>query len=516
MKRRRYNYLFSLLVAFSLGIDQSDAFVQNQSKFIAGRRATATITHSRVFSGHSRWLIKYHTSKINQCQSCIFGSRRGSTHKNKTSALETVSPIANAVLLIAGTTVGGGFLAIPSIVSPIGFVPSAAGLSGVWAFFVLQNFVLVDCISNARKKTKLESEDECENMGETVDKDDIDHPGIAATAKSAFGRRGEYFVAALLAVLTEATLVSQISRAGSLFPPSMYRIGCATVALSIGAAVFVPRRGITSAPYLNSALTSVFIISSVLLFAAGLPSTDWSRLKASSNVETWAVLPNAIPTFLQLLVYCEILPTVCRMLRYKKASIRLAIVLGSLLPLLLEVSWAGLGIGLVPSGGLGDPVDFLLAAGPVKAPLFVLAISAILTTIIGSYLALQSIVDDIAPNEGGSKIGLTQNPPQWRRRLFSGASIILPGLMIASISPSLFLRAIDFAGSYPVLFLNGILPPAIALAQGNKMKKEGRTGTTQSKSIIIPLLGVSIFLIGASAVPDLMSFVKMLQTLRSG
>jgi hypothetical protein len=55
-------------------------------------------------------------------------------------------------------------------------------------------------------------------------------------------------------------------------------------------------------------------------------------------------------TFLQLLVYCEILPNVCAMLRYEAKRIRVAIVLGSLLPLIAEIGWAALGIGLLPPG----------------------------------------------------------------------------------------------------------------------------------------------------------------------
>ena len=42
-----------------------------------------------------------------------------------------------------------------------------------------------------------------------------------------------------------------------------------------------------------------------------------------------------------------------------------------------------------------DPVDVLLATGPVKRQLFLLAASAIATTIIGSLLALQSAFDDL-------------------------------------------------------------------------------------------------------------------------
>ena len=42
----------------------------------------------------------------------------------------TRGSVGAAILLIAGTTVGGGFLALPSVVAPTGFLPSAIVLTG--------------------------------------------------------------------------------------------------------------------------------------------------------------------------------------------------------------------------------------------------------------------------------------------------------------------------------------------------------------------------------------------------
>ena len=38
--------------------------------------------------------------------------------------------MANAVVLIAGTTVGAGILALPAVTQPVGFLPSTAALTG--------------------------------------------------------------------------------------------------------------------------------------------------------------------------------------------------------------------------------------------------------------------------------------------------------------------------------------------------------------------------------------------------
>jgi tyrosine-specific transport protein len=511
--------------------------------------------------------------------------------------------IGNAALLIAGTTVGGGFLALPSVVAPTGFLPSASALIGIWAYFWYQSMIVVECIiDTAMTRTTsttttrgLQDEDKPPPRNE-------DHPGIAATAKSTFGRRGEAVAVLLLVILTQATLVSQISRAGSLlFPPRYYAVGCAITACSVAALVFgnggspggvpsVPST-VLSPPWtnettsaatvttattvtltmtatsrttsINSFLTLVFVTMAVTLFVTGAPVVqDWSQLFAAAPPCIWTqTLPRAIPTLLQLLVYGEILPTVCQLLHYQVGPIRWAITWGSLVPLFLEVGWAALGLGLVPpssitasgsSSSIGamvvDPVNVLLTAKagyPVRWPLWTLAVTAITTTMIGSYLALQSTWNDLFPQSSSSSSSfssLSSSQPelpqrtapsststfsraiQWlsdqRRELVSASVIVLPSLAIASISPDLFLGAIDFAGSYPVLLLWGLAPPLVAWKQRRRRPTSTTTTSTTPLRVrvqarnkrqahrtlppwaLLASAGLSLSLLGMSAIPD--------------
>ena len=347
--------------------------------------------------------------------------------------------------------------------APSGFVPSATALVGVWAFFLVDSFVVVECLFNARQTQNTKS----------------GNPGIAAAAKSAMGEMGEAAVFLLLVLLTEATLVSQISRAGTLLFPQTgvcqyYRIVCSIVALSVAAKVDGPSSsssdGSTSTirkfiPTMNSLLTIIFCIMAIVLFGAGAPAADWSHLATSGS--GWSNVPAAIPTFLHFLIYGEILPNVCQLLRYQVGPIRLAIALGSVLPLGLEVGWAALGIALLPSitteKVIGDPVNAMLAAGgPIQVPLFILAGAAILTTIIGSYLALNSAFEDLFPPR---IVEHEKKDRGWIFNLVATTSIVAPSLVNASISPDLFLQAIDFAGSYPVVLLWGLAPPTKCILQ---------------------------------------------------
>jgi tyrosine-specific transport protein len=440
--------------------------------------------------------------------------------QERTATEHKITPrnLLNAAFLIAGTTVGGGFLALPNVVAPNGFLPSAVALVGVWIYFWMESMVLVECLVLCRKINQVQGQQE-ESTSTTSSS-----PGIAAAAKTAFGSVGEIAILILLVLLTQATLVSQISRAGAFFP--FYRFGCAVTAIAAAGLVFGTPNYIVMGT--NSLLTFFFCIMAVILFGTGAPAADWSKLGLFSS---WATIPRAIPTFLQLLVYGEILPAVCQLLKYRLGPIRWAISIGSLLPLILEVGWAALGIGLLPttSGGasLGittDPVNLLLAAGPVQVPLFALAVTAISTTIIGSYLALQSAMDDVfakpLPIMDSATTCTDDNSRHAggrRRQVVSALWIVLPALGIASISPNLFLQAIDFAGSYPVLLLWGLAPPAIAFRLRQKIKPIS-SSTSMTMGSLLPawwlvfLASLSFVLFGMSAVPDLMSLIKLVKS----
>jgi ammonia channel protein AmtB len=78
-----------------------------------------------------------------------------------------------------------------------------------------------------------------------------------------------------------------------------------------------------------------------------------------------------------------------------------------------------------------------------------------------------------------------------------------------------FLKAIDFAGSYPVLMLWGVAPPLMALIQRSRDDK----GTSKFKRTAGPsvwlavLVLLAIGMIGFSAIGDMASFVNKFKIL---
>ena len=452
--------------------------------------------------------------------------------QNKKASLLLLSRQVQAGLLIAGTTVGGGFLALPtSVVVPVGgFVPAAIRLTVVWMYLVVQSLVLCTCLVHVHDAQRDDSSTDA-------------RIGIPRVAQAALGTRGAATASVLLTVLTQATLVSQLSRAGSLWADTTafsdssssmlsYRVGCSLAAL-VGAIFSFGgnKRNSTNnnvtndndstetrslATTVNAILTAIFLFFVILLFQAGQEQAIWSRCLPTTALASISLGPiaKATPIMLQLLVYGEILPNVCHMLSYDMGRIRASVIVGSLIPLGLLTGWAALGVALVPPAlaQMADPVNVLLQGGgtSIARRLLVLSASAIGTTILGSFLALESAYHDVVSMVSSSSRQKQQqqstaddsNPvPQtnssfWQQGWVSNLVITLPPLLIASISPSIFLQAIDFAGSYPILLLYGIMPPLIAL----KLRVSTRA-TMKWKHVL--LVGMSGAMVSANFATDL-------------
>jgi tyrosine-specific transport protein len=104
------------------------------------------------------------------------------------------------------------------------------------------------------------------------------------------------------------------------------------------------------------------------------------------------------------------------------------------------------------AGGGGDPVAALRAAGPVAAALVdAFTLLAVATSFIGFCLGLSQFVAEA--------LGLPSDS-----KLLPCALVLLPPTALATLDPNIFFRALDFAGTYGVMVLFGLVPAAMAAA----------------------------------------------------
>ena len=370
---------------------------------------------------------------------------------------------ASAAALVAGTTVGGGFLGLPAVVKPAGFVPTVVTLTASWLFLLAEALVVAEAVSRCRGQASLSTVAE-------------------AAGASKLAVRGLFFA------LVTATLASQLAKAGTLLPAVSYR--AATLAAAVAACVAALGPSTKRAADLNALLTAVFAMSAV---GVGLTATTSIKTGALAFDASRLAITNAaaarrsIPTILQLLVFAETVPTVSYLLDGDSPRIRAALAFGSFAPLVLEAAWACLGLGLVTRG---DPFEHLLGSDPTRLCAILLAGSAVATTALGSILALKS---DVAP---------AASQPR-RAALYA----TLPAVAVALTSPEVFFKAMDFAGAYPVAILWGVFPPLACL---RLRRTTSGARTAGPDAWLVALASVSGLFVASTAARDIRGVFRLL------
>nr|GMD73677.1 tyrosine-specific transport protein isoform X1 [Ipomoea batatas] len=131
-----------------------------------------------------------------------------------------------------------------------------------------------------------------------------------------------------------------------------------------------------------------------------------------------------------------------------------AIILGTAIPLALFLVWNGVILGTIgaPETGLDkivDPLQQLRSANGVGPIVDVFSLFAIATSYIGFILGLSDFLADLLKLPSG------QNTLPY-------LLTVVPPLILSLLDPEIFFKALDFAGTYGVLVLFGLLPAAMS------------------------------------------------------
>ncbi len=347
-----------------------------------------------------------------------------------------------AILLIAGTTIGAGMLALPVTTGQAGFFPSLLMMTALWLFMMLTAFYLLEV--NLRMK------------GES---------NIISMVRLTLGRPGEIIswivYLLLLYALTAAYIVgcSQIleellsSWISYTIPTQFFSIAvfiifsllvyCGTVAVDFLNRFFMI--GLIGA-YIAMLSMSIFKISSPLLLHA-----DFKFLLPSLSVMA--------TTF----GYHIIIPTLTTYLEHDVKSLKKAIFIGSLIPFIVYLLWQLLVMGIVPVYGENSLSEVSIAGSQITFSLHAIlhnrwiglflrafAFFAIVTSLLGVSLSLSDFLAD------GLKIKKTSFG-----KFFLVMMTFIPPLLFALFYPQGFIAALKYAGICVIILL-ALLPSAMA------------------------------------------------------
>ena len=382
--------------------------------------------------------------------------------------------VISASVLVAGTAVGAGILALPQALSPAGLVPAFVSITGSAVFSILTGLLVAEVCVNTL----------CElGSGSGV--------SIGSMAQRTLGAAGSNTVRATYLLLHYTLLVAYTAKAGSTLSSLIDTDG--SVATSVLFTVIIGGLCAAASPkQLDSANTALVlgVVGSFLFLVANVAqSLDMTSLSTALREEHFDLLLKSLPVVALSFVFQNVVPVICSSLEGDLGKIRTAIIAGVGVPwamfslwtltILLASQSADTGVGAAVAAGVGSSAAGTAAAGvgasaaaastastALDDPLAALrttannallidsfSLLAVSTSYIGFVLGLKEFLLEL--------LGLTEA----KGKALVYPLVLVPPLALALSFPGLFYQALEFAGAYGVLTLFGVIPVLMAWSE---------------------------------------------------
>jgi tyrosine-specific transport protein len=386
--------------------------------------------------------------------------------------------IIGASLLVAGTCIGGGMLALPVATGAAGFFPSLIMMLIGWAFMTITALFLAEVNLWMPKGAH-----------------------VITMANHFLGPVGKALAWILYLFIGYASLVAYTAGGGELFAAGFERLFDIHLTQVWAFIIFVVVFGTiiyfgnVFVGRVNTLLMVGLILSYVLLIGMGAPYVQWRYLLRGSFGSTLI----AIPLLLTIFSFQTIVPSLTIYLKQDAKRLRRSIVCGTTIALLIYAIWQFLVLGTVLQDGenglaaalaLGKPATEFLGASVGNKWLGTIAdffaFFALVTSFLGISLGLFDFLAD------GLKIKRTT-----LGNLALGFLVAAPTLFFALTLERCFLRALDSSGGIGDAILNGILP-CLMLWIGryqHRLNSEYRTPGGKPLIIVVMLYAIFVFAI---------------------
>lgn len=338
-------------------------------------------------------------------------------------------------LLVAGTSIGGGMLALPVLTSLAGFLPSLFIYLLCWLFMASTGLLFLE-ISQWMK----------------------DESNIVSMAETTLGKAGKYFSWVVYLFLFYCLTVAYLVGCGNIFIELLNSnlpdwFGPIICAILFAPLIIVSTRLVS---HLNVWLVAGLAISYFGFVLLGFRFVNSELLRYQDWSYSLRVLPIAFTSF----AYQGIIPTLATYMHHDAKNIRKAILIGSFIPFIAYAIWQWLILGIVPIDGPNGLKEALEkgnnAVQPlkyfIKSPIVydlgqAFAFFALITSFIGVTLGLRDFLAD------GLKIH-----KDTKGKIILTLLVLLPPLIIATNYPHIFLVSLDYAGGFGCALLLGLLP----------------------------------------------------------
>lgn len=376
--------------------------------------------------------------------------------------------VVGGTLLIAGTTIGVGMLALPVATGSGGFIPSMIIYLICWAFMLCTGLLLLEVSLWMPKDTS-----------------------FISMAEKILGPVGRNIFWVVYLFLFVTVMIAHAAGGGSvLLDITGWNLpNWAAVVIYSGVLAPVVYLGARSVDRLNMILITGVILSYIAFLSVSFKNVDLELLKHSDWGKAWYALPILFTAF----TYQVIIPTLITYMERNVKKIRLAIFLGSSIPLAIYLVWEFVILGIIPTEDLLEAAkQGQNAIGPLKQlipQVFKIGKYFAFFTLTTSFIPLAlSFFDFLAD-------GLKWEKKGARRGVLCAAIFGIPTL-IAIAYPNIFLIALGYAGGISCAFLFGLMPPVLAwVGRYVKHYSQERTQLPGGKPVLVFLMVFAVLIL---------------------
>jgi tyrosine-specific transport protein len=382
--------------------------------------------------------------------------------------------LLGGILLIVGTAIGGGMLALPIATAPAGFVQSSLLLFFCWVVMTAGAFLILEVNLWLPRDTNLVS-----------------------MARATLGKPGQA-IAWLSCLLLMYSLLAAYIAGGSDFLRNVLSAGNINLP-SWSVAIlftfilgFVVFHGIKSVDWCNRGLMFIKLSALILLLIFISPHVTAINL---SGGESKYILPS-VTVAMTSFGFATIVPSLRTYFNDDVKKLRKAILIGSLIPLICYILWDMAIMGVLPRQGDHGLVSILHSGRSTSEFINELSMMLNRETITTSARIFTTIC--LVTSFLGVALGLSDFLADGLKMKKSGknqivifAATFMPSLLIVLVYPGAFIAALSYAGIYCMVLV--VLLPAL-MAWFGRYKKNIAQGAYQvfgGKLLLLFLMLVS-------------------------
>ncbi|EGT79639.1 Tyrosine-specific transport protein 1 [Haemophilus haemolyticus M19107] len=331
-----------------------------------------------------------------------------------------------STLLVAGTMIGAGMLAMPLTSAGIGFGFTLVLLLGLWALLTFSALLFVELYQTAESDA-----------------------GIGTLAEQYFGKAGRIIATAVLIIFLYALIAAYISGGGSLLKdllPESFgdKVSILLFTVIFGSFIVI---GTHSVDKINRVLFFVMLAAFAVVLSLMLPEIKFDNLMATPIDN--ALIISASPVFFTAFGFHGSIPSLNKYLDGNVKALRISILVGSAITLCAYILWQMSTHGLLTQNeflqilkedatlnGLVKATLAITGSNMIAGAVKLFSTLALVTSFLGVGLGLLECIEDLLKRSFNISAG----------RISLGLMTFIPPLVFALFYPKGFILALGYAG----------------------------------------------------------------------